>query len=437
MNKKAVVIFICLASVSLFSGCKKIQAFAQNHLQRKPAVAQATPTPTPAPTPVAVEASAPAPVHSVSKNASVVAFCYHNVEDGGKMKSLTITKAEFERQLQEIKDNGFTVISMQDFLAWRRGEKDIPAKSAIITLDDGWYSSYAEAWPILKKFGYPFTLYVYINYIGSGGKSLTWEQLGELRDGGVDIGSHSFSHSNLRSPGGGVDKRTQEMVKKDVAALGVDGWLRKEVVESKRLLEKQLGIKCSTFAYPFGVYSPKVREFVKEAGYEAAFTVYGQKLHPSSPYDLLGRYAIDATKPQIFADGLKMIGGGGGGTYAALPDAAQSASVSMITQPMEGETIADPKPLLKANIATMGDVDPKSIEMRVSGFGVVPAQYDPATKTVSYQVTQKLRDKNYSVIIVAKAGEKRVETRWSFSFDPTGKAAAASASAETQLPPKQ
>ena len=91
---------------------------------------------------------------------------------------------------------------------------------------------------------------------------------------------------------------------------------------------------------------------------------------------------------------------------------------------MEGETVKDPKPLIKANLATMGDIDPKSVEMRVSGFGLVPAQYDPATKIVSYQISQKLRDKNYSVILTAKVAGKKVETRWSFNFDPTAQPAA-------------
>jgi hypothetical protein len=69
----------------------------------------------------------------------------------------------------------------------------------------------------------------------------------------------------------------------------------------------------------------------------------------------------------------------------------------------------------------MGEIDPGSVEMRVSGFGLVAANYDEKSKTVSYQVSPKLRDKNYTVIISAKSQGKRVETRWSFNFDPTGK----------------
>ena len=102
----------------------------------------------------------------------------------------------------------------------------------------------------------------------------------------------------------------------------------------------------------------------------------------------------------------------------------------MITQPMQGETISNSKPTIKANLATLGDVDPKSVEMRISGLGLVQAQYDPATKNVSYVVTQPLKDKNYSVILSVLASGRRAETRWDFNFDPTKSAPAPAASAK-------
>ncbi len=61
----------------------------------------------------------------MNKNAAVIALCYHNIDEKGS-KALTISIAEFEREMEAIKTNGFTVIPMQDFLAWRRGEKNIP-----------------------------------------------------------------------------------------------------------------------------------------------------------------------------------------------------------------------------------------------------------------------------------------------------------------------
>jgi len=86
----------------------------------------------------------------------------------------------------------------------------------------------------------------------------------------------------------------------------------------------------------------------------------------------------------------------------------------MLTEPLK------PKPTIKANLASMGNVDPKSVEMRISGFGLVPAIYDPKTKLVTYALTQKLVPKMYTVILTAKVNGKRVETRWDFTVDPAG-----------------
>jgi peptidoglycan/xylan/chitin deacetylase (PgdA/CDA1 family) len=422
MNRK--IALFALAGVLMFAGCNKFKLPKFG----KSKVAEPTPAPAVVATasPPAPASSAPPPVAEATKpevntHASVMVLCFHNIEDKSAMKALTISVAEFEHELQAVKEHGFSVIGMQDFLAWRRGEKDIPAKSCVITIDDGWVSGYTNAWPILKKYGYPFTLFIYVNYVGTGGKSLSWQQLEELRDAGVDIQSHTYSHSNLRSPGGGVDAKAKASILKDVQTLGREGWLRKEVIESKKVLEDRLGIKVNAFAYPFGIHTAEARAMAKEAGYEAAFTVYGQRLTHSSPWDLLGRYAVEAAKPVIFQSALSMIGGGVAPEDPLTSPATQLAATSMITQPMEGETISNPKPLLKANLATLGELDPNSVEMRVSGIGPVPVKFDPASKNAEAQVTQKLRDKSYTVIVSAKAkGGRKVEARWNFNFDPSG-----------------
>lgn len=424
------LLLVCLiTAVAVFPGCSKVRKLL--HLKSPQTVVVAAPTPIATATPNATATpDAPAPI-TINRSAAAIVLCYHRFEDLPK-DYLAIKPEEFEQQMQGLKDNGFTVIPMQDFLAWRRGEKDIPAKSAIITIDDGYVSGYDVAWPILKKFNYPFTMFVYIQYIGSGGKSITWDQLAEMRDAGVDIECHTYSHQNLHGKGG-INKQAAE----EIRQIGYDAWLHKEIVQSKQTLEKQLGIKVTAFAYPYGVYNQKARDVVKEAGYEAAFTVYGQRVGFSGPSDLTGRYAISSREPHIFQSAMNMIGGGQGAFASAAqaaPAVAQVAAASMATQPMQGETISDPKPLIKANLATMGALEPGSVVMRISGFGAVPAKYDEKTKIVSYQpTTQPLRDKSYSVFITAKVAGKKVETSWSFDFDPN--APAASPTPDNTLPP--
>lgn len=398
----------CFAAAAVaFTGCDKIKKTL--HLTPKAPPVVSTPTPTPVPTPV------PTPRPTANRSAGVIVLCYHRVEESGINSPMIMKPSDFEQEMQEIKDSGFTVISMQDFLAWRRDEKEIPAKSALITIDDGYVSAYDNALPILKKFGYPFTMFVYIQYIGSGGKSVTWDQLAEMRDAGVEIGCHSYTHQNLK----GKNPKSAAEIKR----LGYDGWLRKEMIDSKKVLENRLGIKVSTFAYPEGSYNEKAREVLKEGGYEAAFVTYGQRNGFSSPaYDVIGRYAIEAGKPKTFQTAMAMIGGGvGPGMSMAVeaPSAPQASSSSLQCEPAAGATVSDPKPLIKAVLAGMGAIDDGSVEMRISGFGPVPVKYDSATKTASFQPgAQPLRDKEYTVIVSAKVGGKKTESRWSFKFDP-------------------
>ena len=400
----------CLAAATLaFTGCDKIKQTL--HLKPKaPPVPVATPTPKPKPTPT------PTPRITANRNAGVIILCYHRFEEG-ITSPMVMKPADFEQQMQALKDNGFTVISMQDFLAWRRDEKEIPAKSAMITIDDGYVSAYETGWPILKKFGYPFTMFVYINYIGTGGKSVTWDQLAEMRDAGVEIGCHSYSHQNLKGKGALFSKQAAEEVKR----MGYDAWVRKEMVDSKKVIERQLGIKVSTFAYPGGFYNESVRAVLKEAGYEAAFITYGKRNGFASPgFDEIGRYGVESNKPKTFQDAMAMVGGGvGPGMYADAPTENHTSTSSLETDPADGATVSESKPLIKAVLTSLGTVDAGSVEMRISGFGTVPAKFDDATQTVSFQpATQSLRDKEYTVIVSAKVGGKKTEARWSFKFDP-------------------
>jgi peptidoglycan/xylan/chitin deacetylase (PgdA/CDA1 family) len=307
---------------------------------------------------------------------------------------------------------------MQDLLAWKRGEKNIPPRCAVVSFDDGWKSQYEVAWPIMKKFGYTFTMFIYTEGVrgGSlgGGEAITWEQLADMRDNGIDIEAHSATHQDLReghaitvaNPGG---KKTRTKL----TGPQYEQWVRNEVVGCKELLEQRLGIKVNCFAVPFGNYNEHVKELARNAGYEAMFTVYGQPITFTSPMDSLGRYAIEANKLKVFEDAVKMIGTSTGGAAAV----AEVGAKDLATQPADGETVRTALPLIKANLTAIGQIEPGSVQMRVSGLGVVPASYDPKMGVVSYQVTQKLREKSCSVFVSARSAGKKVEAHWTFGIE--------------------
>jgi peptidoglycan/xylan/chitin deacetylase (PgdA/CDA1 family) len=138
--------------------------------------------------------------------------------------------------------------------------------------------------PILKKFGYPFTMFIYTDYIKggpkSGGQSIGWDQLAEMRDAGVDIESHTVSHSALNARKGKSDEQYL-------------AWLKAEIAGSKDILERNLGIQVKAFAYPYRLHNQSVRDVIKQTGYEAAFAVWGRRIAFGADPMTLGRYPIE------------------------------------------------------------------------------------------------------------------------------------------------
>ena len=402
-----------------FSMCKKNEVVSQNPQPpgaSSPAAGTTTAGGSPGVAPVAASPKIKKPV--VDQTAQTIIFCYHLLVDKIRYPGTEITPAAFEAQMKQLKDAGITVISMQDLLAWKRGEKNIPPRCAVITFDDGWKSQYEVAWPIMKKYGYPFTMFIYTEGVRGGalggGGAITWEQLADMRDNGVDIEAHSATHQDLREghtirlvgPGG---KKTATKL----TGPQYEQWLQNEVVGSKQLLEQRLGIKVNCFAVPFGNYNDHVKELARNAGFEAMFTVYGQPITFTSAMDSIGRYAIEANKPKVFEDAVKMIGAS---TSGGAP-VAEVGAKDLSTQPADGETVRTALPLIKANLSGIGQIEPGSVQMRVSGLGVVPATYDPKTGAISYQVTQKLREKSCSVFVTAKSQGKKVEAHWTFGIE--------------------
>jgi peptidoglycan/xylan/chitin deacetylase (PgdA/CDA1 family) len=137
-----------------------------------------------------------------------------------------------------------------------------------------------------EKNGYPFTLFVYTKWVGGGSKAMTWPQLEEMRDAGVDIEAHSVSHRDLRHAPRGQN---------------YTAWLHNEIYGCKETLENKLALKVIAFAFPYGLHNQIVRKTCKEAGYKVQFTVYGRHMDINVPTDQIGRYAIDRAGASLVA----------------------------------------------------------------------------------------------------------------------------------------
>jgi len=189
-----------------------------------------------------------------AEEVTIPILTYHNftTEEGS---SYDINIVEFEKQMDYLSAHNYSVISLSELLARVRSGQ-LPPKPIVITIDDGFKSTYTLAYPVLKKYNFPATLFLYTNFIEKNNYSLTWEEIREMTKNNIEIGSHTLSHCNL------LKYKKNEDYETYLARI------RREIFLSKEILESKIGKKVKFFAYPYGVYSPIIKNLVIQAGYE-------------------------------------------------------------------------------------------------------------------------------------------------------------------------
>lgn len=191
---------------------------------------------------------------------TVPVFCYHRFKPSCK-SSLCVPTDLFDKQMAYLKDNGYQTISLSMLYEFTRFKKALPPKSVVITIDDGYRSGYSVAAPILKKYGFTATLFIYTDFVGASKNAVTWDQLRELKSQGFEIGSHTLSHPDLtRQLPGETDEEYDDRIKKELAV-------------SKSIIDSKMGQDTLFIAWPFGKYNTKVLELSEQSGYTLGFTV--------------------------------------------------------------------------------------------------------------------------------------------------------------------
>jgi peptidoglycan/xylan/chitin deacetylase (PgdA/CDA1 family) len=357
----------------------------------------------------AEEAPVAAP-EAVEEGARVAVLGYHDFSETEPETAMRINTTKFRRQLETLGQLGISVISLEDFIAWKKGEKEIPAKSALITLDDGWKSVYTDAFPILRELGMPFTLYLYKNYIDGGNKALTSAMVREMMKAGATIGSHSISHP--------YPATVKEYMKKGEEAY--DAFLHQEMGGSKQFLESRFKVPVATYAYPGGFHTDEMLVLGHELGYSHMFTVLPGKVTRSTPDDRIPRYMILGNYDKIFEFATTFRDPNAPSIQPEGAIAGLIQTTEYPVRPEPGIVINSRLPDIEADLSRVENLDPASLVMKVSGFGQVPASYSPETGKLSWSVNRRLRHLTTQVSVAwkdieGKAPEKPL--RWSFQID--------------------
>lgn len=348
-------------------------------------------------------------VETPDDGARVAVLGYHDFAEDQPETAMRIKTSKFRQQMLALRDLGIKVITIEEFTAWKKGGKTLPEKSILLTFDDGWKSVYTDAYPILKELKYPFTIYLYKNYVDGGGKALTTPMIREMTANGASIGSHSVSHP--------FPVAVKSFRKKGPDAY--DAYLRKEMGESKRFLESSFPLKVNSYAYPGGFHTEEMVKLGEEFGYQHLFTVVPGKIKRSSPDATLPRYIVLGNYDKIFEIATTFREGA-----MVAETAGGSATVVQTTPhpvtPQPGGIINSRLPEISADLSKVEDLNPATLSMKVSGFGEVPATFDTTTKKYSWLVNRRLRQPSSQVVVTWKDGAgKLVEPplRWSFQID--------------------
>lgn len=242
------VAFIILMSLTAFLLNSRIQtkpeATQSANLNQASPSASIKPTPTPL----------PIPKHS-GKQVRVPILMYHYVGNNPNpldkaRDNLSVSPDKFDEQMGYLSSQGFTPITLNTLYSSLREGGGLPAKPVILTFDDGYTDFYYNAFPILKKYGFSATVFIPTALMDQG-YYLTWAQIKEMSSSGlVSFESHSVNHSNLVS-------------------LSSEN-LTFQLIESKKVLEAQLGKPVNFIAYPFGFSDERVWQATQKAGYKGA-----------------------------------------------------------------------------------------------------------------------------------------------------------------------
>ena len=200
---------------------------------------------------------------------------YHRFGEN-KYPTTNIKMDQFSDHIKELIKTKYNVIKIQDGLNAIQNISLVKDRSVIITIDDAYSSVFNNAWPILKKYSLPFTLFVSTDVIDNKTPGyMSWEEIRILRDNGVTIGSQTKSHPHMHNLS--------------------ENQIVKELEFSNSRFVQEIGSKPEIFAYPYGEYNLNVVKKIKINGFKAAFGQHSGVAHLSLGLHQLPRFAMNET----------------------------------------------------------------------------------------------------------------------------------------------
>jgi len=218
-------------------------------------------------------------IFSINSQACVI-FIYHKVGDN-RTPSTNVSIKLFKEQMAYLKKHAYNVISLKRLVYFLKNKKDLPKKCVVLTFDDGYKSIYKNAFPVIRKYGYPITVFLPTEAIEKHYPDyLTMQQIRQMMDYGVDFESHSYSHPRFTSP------------PKGLIGENYYNWIKSDIQRSINFFIKHFNYRPYAFAIPYGDYNKTVIKVAKDLGFTAILTQDATNLDKNTPLWLLPRQPI-------------------------------------------------------------------------------------------------------------------------------------------------
>ena len=206
-------------------------------------------------------------VRSGWNNNKAVVLLYHRVLDDKAIPAdidpgIYVTRTAFERQLQYISEH-HEVLSLDSLLEWLNAERTTYRPPCVLTFDDGWIDNYEVAFPLLRRYGIPATIFLITDLVGTQ-DMVSWPQVHEMRASAISFGSHTATHPFLTRIG--------------------DNAVREELTRSKTRMEEELGEPCRWFCYPRGQHDRRTLNIARRLYDGAVGTVNGPVTRDCDPF---------------------------------------------------------------------------------------------------------------------------------------------------------
>ena len=195
----------------------------------------------------------------------------HHYSDAGDLIDMVVTLEDFTEQMNFLKENNYTVLSLKEFELFMINDKKLPAKSILITFDDGYKNVFEFAYPVLKKHGFYATHFIITGLITNRSVAydssyLQYASIDEIKEASdvFDYGNHTHSlHTRNKDGVSYLEAYDLEKVKGDLAT--ANEWLGHSIA----------------FAAPFGEYNPSTLNILRDLNTKMAFTIEPGYADPS------------------------------------------------------------------------------------------------------------------------------------------------------------